>query len=127
MNTYNQSRADLPRPGPASGSSTGDPGFPIDTADQRAQYDPERSGYNSATGTAYQKGAAGGYGGQDERISHAPSTVQRGRGEDPGAESRAARTGENVGQKVKGVMAGVHVSSAQLGICVGVESWRWSN
>lgn len=110
MSAYNQSRANPPKTGVTSGSSTGAPGFPTATADQRAQYDPGRSGYNPATGSGYQKATADGYGGQDERIQHAPSTVQRGPEGGQGAESKAARTGENVGQKAKGVMAGVHVS-----------------
>lgn len=121
MSAYNQSRANPPRTGVTKGSSTGAPGFPTDTADQRAQYDPQRSGYNPATGSGYQKDTAGGYGGQDERIKHAPSTVQRGKEEDQGAESRAARTGENVGQKAKGVVAGVHVRLSQFGGSFGCE------
>lgn len=117
MSTYDQSRADRSRPSVASGSSTGAPGLPTGTADQRAQYHPEQSGYNPATGSGYTKPAASATydsSGQDARIQHAPSTVQRGKPEDQGAESRAARTGEDVGQKARGVVAGVHVSVGRV-------------
>lgn len=119
MSAFNQSRTDPPRTGVTAGSSTTTAGSPLDTADQRAHYDPERTGYNSATGSGYPKTTAGGYARQDERTKHAPSTVQRGKEEDHGAESRAGRTGENVGRKTKGMMAGVHVSfSSRLALAL---------
>lgn len=102
-----------PPPGRASGSSTGAPGFPTSAEDQRAQYDPERTGYNPATGSGYTKpgSLSRDASGQDERIQHAPSTVQRGQPEDQGPKSKSTQMGENFGQKAKGVVAGVHVSS----------------
>lgn len=48
--------------------------------------------------------------GQDERIQHAPSTVQRGQPEDQGMKPKSTQMGGNLGQKAKGVVAGVHVS-----------------
>lgn len=115
MNTNNS------RTGVASGSSTGAPGFPTGTADPRAQYDRQKSGYNPATGSGYAKPAASdsyGTSGQDARIEHAPSTVQRGKPGDPGPDSRAARTGENVGQKAREAVAGVHVSAGRVHVSV---------
>ena len=127
-----------PRSGGSHGSSTGAPGIPVPTQDTRSHYDPTTTGYNPATGATYAKPSAGqsrqetdyqptttaaptGYdreAGQDDRIGYAPSTEKRPEMEeaaatskmDTASESRAARAGEDVGRKVKGVGATVHVS-----------------
>lgn len=139
-----------PRAGGSHGSSTGAPGLPVPTQDTRSHYDPTTTGYNPATGAGYSKPSAGqshqetgyqptttaaptGYdhtAGQDDRIGYAPSTVQRPEMEEAAAtsktntasESRATRVGEDVGRKVKGVGATVHVS---LGICEAL-GWKFS-
>lgn len=123
------------RAGGPQGSSTEAPGLPVPMQDTRSHYDPATTGYNPATGASYSKPSAGkpkegtdksnapsnGYdrlAGQDDRIQYAPSTVQRAEMEEAGAtsktdrasESRATRASENVGRKVKGVGASVHVS-----------------
>ncbi|KAJ5577942.1 uncharacterized protein N7459_006906 [Penicillium hispanicum] len=118
------------RAGISHGSSTGAPGDPLGSRDTRASYNPATEGYNPATGASYTKSSAGGphqhhhqpasppdsydqTAGQDARIQHAPSTVQRARIEDEAAtnskDSRSARAGEGAGKGVKGAAASIHV------------------
>lgn len=118
-----------------SGSSTGAPGVPTSTIDQRNQYDPATTGYNSATGAGY-KTAAGGSDQDyyrppsptgsfdapagDPRIHHAPSTAERvkmekemekaQKGLHHGSHSHPHSHGEGIGKGIRGVAAGVHVS-----------------
>lgn len=126
------------RAGGSQGSSTGAPGIPVPTQDTRSHYDPATTGYNPATGASYSKTKPatnqpneGNYNPnapsnsydqmetQDDRIQHAPSTVQRAEMEeaaatsktDTASQSRATRASEDLGRKVKGVGASVHVSS----------------
>ena len=124
------------------GSSTGAPGAPTGLQDTRAEYDPQTTGYNSATGAGYTKTSAGGthqshhqpdspsnsydrLGSQDERIQHAPSTVQRGQAEDEeakfqkGSGSKTAAAGDDLGRGAKGIFAGIHVCGA---LTISVES-----
>lgn len=112
--------------GIAHGSSTGAPGIPTGLQDRRAQYNPATTGVNPATGAAYTKSStskpdraspsnsydapAG-----DDRIQHAPSTAQRVQMEKEQEKaasrrgSKSTQIGQDAGQKVQGVMAGVHV------------------
>lgn len=129
MSQYQQNSS-TSRAGISHGSSTGAPGDPLGLRDTRSSYDPATTGYNPATGAGYSKSSAGGphqhhhqpasppngydqTAGQDDRIQHAPSTVQRAKMEDEIAggsnQSRSARAGEDVGKGVKGVAASVHV------------------
>lgn len=114
-----------------SGSSIGAPGVPTAMSDQRSQYDPATTGYNSATGAGY-KTAAGGSdqdyyrpasptGGfdapaGDSRINHAPSTAERVRMEKETENMQKQQGthshGEGLGKGIRGVAAGVHVSIA---------------
>ncbi|EKV10799.1 hypothetical protein Pdw03_7917 [Penicillium digitatum] len=109
------------------GSSTGAPGFPTGLRDTRSEYD-ESKGYNSATGASYSRESAGGPtqtrqrplspspSRSDDRIvgdaplPHTASTAQRAEIED----SRAARAGEGLGNKVKGIAASVHGAGESL-------------
>ncbi|KAJ6109601.1 hypothetical protein N7486_001836 [Penicillium sp. IBT 16267x] len=121
-----------PRKPIRSGSSTGAPGIPTAISDQRNQYDPSTTGYNSATGAGY-KTAAGGSDQDyyrppsptgsfdapagDPRIHHAPSTAERVKME---KEMEKAQKGlhhshggshhssESIGKGIRGVAAGVH-------------------
>lgn len=130
------------RAGGSQGSSTGAPGLPVSMQDTRSHYDPATTGYNPATGASYSKPSAGKsqeetynpnapsnsydrMAGQDDRIQNAPSTVQRAGLEeaaatsktDKASESRATSASENLGRKVKGVGASVHVSFLMPAIC----------
>jgi hypothetical protein len=105
--------------------------------DTRSHYDPATTGYNPATGASYSKSKPatsqpheGTYNPnapsnsydqmatQDDRIQYAPSTVQRAETEeaaatsktDTASESRATRASGDIGRKVKGIGASVHVS-----------------
>lgn len=116
-----------------SGSSIGAPGVPTAMSDQRSQYDPATTGYNSATGAGY-KTAAGGSDQDyhrppsptgsfdapagDSRINHAPSTAERVKMEkemEKAQKQHGSQThshGEGLGKGIRGVAAGVHVSFA---------------
>lgn len=116
-----------------SGSSTGAPGVPTSMSDQRNQYDPATTGYNSATGAGYKTAAGGSYQDYyrppsptgsfdapagDSRIHHAPSTAERVKMEKDMEKaqkglhhgSQPHSHGEGLGKGIRGVAAGVHVS-----------------
>ncbi|CAI7585559.1 unnamed protein product [Penicillium glandicola] len=113
------------------GSSTGAPGLPTGLVDTRSQYDTSK-GYNPATGASYSRSSGGGPtqthqrplspspSRSDDRIveeplPHTASTAQRAAMEDRSASgSRAARAGEGLGNKVKGVAASVHGAGESL-------------
>ncbi|KAJ5180550.1 hypothetical protein N7492_003760 [Penicillium capsulatum] len=125
--------SDYTRKPTSHGSSTGAPGAPIGIQDTRAEYDPQTTGYNSATGAGYSKSSAGGphqshhqpdspsnsydrLGSQDERIQHAPSTAQRAQAEDEEARvsrgsksgARTGQTGSDLGRGIRGIASGIH-------------------
>ncbi|KAJ5553108.1 hypothetical protein N7494_002486 [Penicillium frequentans] len=118
-----------------SGSSIGAPGVPTAMSDQRSQYDPATTGYNSATGAGY-KTAAGGSDQDyyrppsptgsfdapagDSRINHAPSTAERVKMEkemEKAQKQHGSQThshGEGLGKGIRGVAAGVHGAGETL-------------
>lgn len=133
--------SDYTRKATSHGSSTGAPGAPTGLQDTRSEYDPQTMGYNSATGAGYSKASVedphqahnqppsppSSYdrlGSQDERIQHAPSTVQRVQAEEEEAKlskssqkaSRAAQTGNDLGRGIKDVAAGIHVCEPTLDV-----------
>ncbi|KAJ5166715.1 uncharacterized protein N7482_005496 [Penicillium canariense] len=131
-NTMNNTKLGGPE-----GSSTGAPGAPLHTQDPRSQYNPTTTGYNPATGAGYSKPSAGGLNenqptvptnsydrmaGQDERIQHAPSTVQRAQmGEaaatsktDMKTDSPANRVSHDLGRKAQEIGASVHGAGESL-------------
>ena len=102
--------------GSSQASSTGAPGLPVPMQDTRSHYDPATAGYNPATGAAYSKPSAGQ---SHQETGYQPTATAEPTGYDRTAatskldtasESRAARTGEDVGRTVKGMGATVHVS-----------------
>lgn len=120
-----------------SGSSTGAPGVPSISRDQRNQYDPATTGYNPATGAGYKTSPASssqtqeketeqeqehyrpitptkGYDAPagDDRINHAPSTADRVKMEqefEKAQKSRSNRTSEHLGEGINGIAARIHV------------------
>ncbi|KAJ5663937.1 hypothetical protein N7507_004668 [Penicillium longicatenatum] len=115
-----------------SGSSAGAPGIPTSMSDQRSQYDPATTGYNSATGAGY-KTAAGGSDQNyhrppsptgsfdapagDSRIQHAPSTAERVKMEkemEKAQKGSHGSRGEGLGKGIRGVAAGVHGAGETL-------------
>ncbi|KAJ5752532.1 hypothetical protein N7520_009449 [Penicillium odoratum] len=119
-----------PRKPVRSGSSTGSPGIPTSISDQRNQYDPATTGYNSATGAGYKRPSGsdnyrppsptGSFDAPagDSRISHAPSTAERVKMEKEMEKqqkaSRSNQASEGVGKGIKGVAAGIHGAGETL-------------
>lgn len=121
-----------------SGSSTGAPGIPTVFPDQRNQYDPSTTGFNSATGAGYKTGhnetpeeehyrpitptkgfdAPAG----DDRISHTPSTAERVKMEEEMEKSQKAfrshHAGEDIGKGINGLAARIHVCSHFCLVCL---------
>ncbi|KAJ5291851.1 hypothetical protein N7478_001102 [Penicillium angulare] len=127
-----------------SGSSTGAPGVPSISRDQRNQYDPATTGYNSATGAGYKIPSASsshphkkgtehgqeqehyrpitptkGYDAPagDDRISHAPSTADRVKMErefEKAQKSRSHKMSEHLGGGINGVAARIHGAGESL-------------
>ncbi|KAJ5729262.1 uncharacterized protein N7483_003770 [Penicillium malachiteum] len=116
-----------------SGSSTGAPGVPTFLQDQRNQYDPATTRFNSSTGAGYKTGGsksqepshrpitptkgfdapAG-----DDRINHAPSTAERVQMEKEMEKSQKAfrsnRASEDIGKGINGVAAKIHGAGETL-------------
>lgn len=102
--------------GSRHGSSTGAAGSAPGLRDSHSHYDPQTTGYNPATGSGYSTSRAGGVDTgyqdtQDHRAEHATSTTNKHpeSGTFGSTESSAGRKGEEVGEGVRGVAAGIHV------------------
>ena len=127
----NRSTTDTSGAGLAHGSSTGAPGIPTGLQDQRAQYDPNTTGVNPATGAAYNKNHASAFsktdrgsspsnsydtGAGDAPMQHPPSTTERVKMEEQQEKAAGDRgnnpgqAGQDLGRKAQGILAGVHVS-----------------
>lgn len=104
--------------GIAYGSSTSPAGAPGVQDTTRSAYDPYGTGYNPSTGAGYNTTAPL-YSNQDYRAEYAPSTVNKEYGATADTESkgskdqwsRSKRVSDQMGQGMKSVIAGVHVSS----------------
>jgi hypothetical protein len=102
--------------GVTQGSSTTSAGSP-GVRDTRSAYDPNVSGYNSATGSGYATTGGVGhqpapgtssYDKQDYRAEYAPSTENKQYTAE--GQGRSAAKGEEIGRGVKSAIAGIHVS-----------------